>query len=261
MTLVVFPALLSAQVFNGGVPVGYVCTGTCGVSPANGVVTLAPGGGSQFGWVSTATSTFLGNPLGVTNSTNGSTLLSDVFTATVGQPLSFRFNYLTSDGSSTFPDYAFVELLGGGSPVVLFTAQTTPSGNTVPGFALPIIAPGVTLTPSTTPIIAGAPDFAPLGSSSGTCFDVGCGYTGWIGADYLVPTAGNYQLEFGVFNVADQNYQSALGFDFATGAGGTPVVTPSVTATPEPATMSLVATGLLGLWGAARRRRNTTNAA
>src|SRR3979490_1996699 len=60
------PAALSAQVFNGGLPAGYVCqgvpeaAGVCGVSPASGVVTLAPGGGTSFGYVTTDGSEYRG---------------------------------------------------------------------------------------------------------------------------------------------------------------------------------------------------------
>jgi hypothetical protein len=263
------PAALGAQVFNGGLPAGYVCqgvpgaAGVCGVSPASGVVTLAPGGGSQFGYVTTDGSEYRLNPLAVTSSTNGSLLLSSPFTATAGQALSFRFNYVTSDGTDVFPDYAFVRLLGGTDPILLFTAQTTPSGNTVPGFGLPVIAPGVTLTPSATPVISTGyipdpggvgPVFGPLGFDSGTCFNLGCGYTGWIVANYVVPSADTYQLEFGVFNVTDELYASALAFDFASGSGGTPALD-DVTAVPEPGSIVLLGTGLLGVLALTRRRR------
>ncbi len=244
-----------AQVFNGGLPAGYVCTSAlataCGTSAASGSVTLAPGGGSRFGFVTTSGGNTR-NPLAIAGTTNGTTLTSNTFTTTSGQTLGFAFNYITSDGAG-FSDYAFVRLLSttGGAPIVLFTARTTTSGNTVPGFGLPGIAPGVTLSPAATPIIPGAPTFAP-GNVSG-CFATGCGFTGWINASYVVPTAGSYTLEFNVFNFSDTIFESALAFDFSTGAGGTPVPpTPGVV--PEPSTYLLLGTGLLAL-AAYRRRR------
>src|SRR3954470_23922028 len=44
---------LHAQQFNGGIPAGWTCTGVCGTSGANGDVPLAPGGGTQYGYVTT----------------------------------------------------------------------------------------------------------------------------------------------------------------------------------------------------------------
>jgi hypothetical protein len=247
-----------AQVFNGGLPAGYTCTGTCATSGANGVVTLAPTGGTQFGYITTENAP-VQNPLGINGTTNGSTLRSSAFVATAGQNVSFQFNYITSDGAG-FSDYAYVRLLNTaspGSPLTLFTARTTTSGNTVPGFGLPGLAAGVTLTPPSTPIIAGGPVFAGLGSSSGDCYDTGCGYTGWIGMSYNILAAGSYQLEFGVFNVDDENYQSALAFDFSTGVGNVPVVpgpgNPAVV--PEPSTYAMLGLGLAGVAGIVRRRR------
>jgi hypothetical protein len=246
---------VQAQVFDAGVPAGYTCTGTCGVSGANGSVTLAPNGGSQFGWISTDRGA-LRNPLGILGTTNGSTLLSSAFTASAGQALSFSFNFITSDGANHFTDYGFVRLIGLSGTAILFSARSLPGGNTVPGFGLPGLAPGVAITPSSTPIIRGAPSFSPLGSSSGECFgSVGCGMTGWLRAEYVVPVADTYRLEFNVFNMVGTGYQSALAFDFGSGSGGTPVVTPSVV--PEPGTCALTVTGLLGLVGVARRRRTT----
>lgn len=253
-SLVLAAGSAGAQVFDGGIPVGYTCLGTCATSAANGVVTLAPGGGSQFGYVTTNNG-ITQNPLGIAGTTNGSVLRSSAFTSTSGQTLSFAFNYITSDGAG-FSDYAFVRLINTaspGSPLTLFTARTTTTGNTVPGFGLPGLAPGVTLTPPSTPIIPGAPLFAGLGGNSGTCFSTGCGYTGWIGASYLVAEAGSYQIEFGVFNINDTGFQSALAFDFSTGQGGTPI-NPIV---PEPSTYAMLGLGLAGLAGAARRRRRT----
>lgn len=259
-----FGTSAGAQVFNGGIPSGYTCTALdpslgCGTSGAAGSITAAPGGGSQFGWVSTNGGSAR-NPLNISGTTNGSTLTSGLFTSTAGQSLSFAFNYITSDGTGNFTDYAFVRLLSttGAPPIILFTARTTPSGDVVPGFGLPGLAPGVTLTPSTTPIIPGPVDFAPLGvDSNNRCFSsptAGCGFTNWVIANYVVETSDTYQLEFNVFNMNDRNFQSALAFDFSTGAGGTPVVPPT-NVVPEPSTYVLLATGLLGVVGIARRRR------
>lgn len=246
---------LPAQVFNSGLPAGYTCNATvaataCGTSAASGSVTLAPSGGSQFGYITTAGGNFR-NPLNVAGTTNGTTLTSNAFTASSGQSLSFFFNFITTDGAG-FTDYAFVRLLSttGGAPIVLFTARTTVEGNTVPGFGLPGLAPGVTLSPPTTPIIAGAPTF--LGLSG--CYDVGCGFTDWINAAYVIPDEGSYQLEFNIFNIDDEEFDSALAFDYALGAGGTPI-TPDTGVVPEPSTYALMGTGLIAL-ALLRRRRN-----
>jgi hypothetical protein len=249
-----------AQVFNGGIPSGYTCTGTCGVSGANGDLGLAPGGGTQFAYVTTNGSTSFGNPLGIVGTTNGSRLTSTTFGATAGQTLSFAFNYITSDGTLNFTDYAFARLvgMGGASNVTLFTARTTPGGNTVPGFGLPPVPAGVTLNPTAVLINAGATDFDGLGSYSGSCYrgiGQGCGATGWVFAAYLLPTDGDYQLELGVSNVGDTEYDSALAFDFALGVNDVPTA-PDPGVVPEPATVTLLGVGLMGLATLARRRRS-----
>lgn len=248
--------VVGAQVFNVGIPAGYTCTAAnvsdaCGTSSASGSVTLAPGGGARFGFVTTNGGNQR-NPLAISGTTNGTTLTSNTFTSTAGQSLGFAFNYITSDGAG-FSDYAFVRLLSttGQAPIVLFTARTVTSGNTVPGFGLPGIAPGVTLSPPSTPIIPGAPVFSPANVAG--CFNTGCGFTGWINASFMVTTADTYRLEFNVFNFNDTLFQSALAFDFSSGAGGTPV-TPTPGVVPEPSTYAMLGTGLIGLLAYRRRR-------
>jgi hypothetical protein len=179
----IFKSLLLAGLFSyasGGAAIdttGWICTGSCGLSGANGVVTLSPFVGSTaYGWVSTTGGVAgLGLPgIGGTGSaTDGSRIRSGIFAATAGQNLSFYFNYVTSDGAG-FADYAWARLLdsGGTEVALLFTARTTTAANTVPGFSMP--PPAATLVPPATPIIAGGPAWAPRGSSSGTCFAVGC---------------------------------------------------------------------------------------
>src|ERR1039458_849135 len=175
------------------------CVGTCGTDTPNGVVIGVP----NYSYVSTNGGTTGGGflPSGLLtplNATNGSTATTANFTATAAAVLQFDFNYITSDGSG-YPDFGWAVLeTTSGTPVALiFSAQTTPTGNTVPGTGLPALASGVTLTPSTSAIISGAPVWDELGSSSGTCWAAGCGYTGWIQEDYTIPTAGTYQLAFG----------------------------------------------------------------
>jgi len=261
------------------------CFGTCGTLGANGVVTAPPTGGS-YQYVSTykgangVASLDLANGL----ETTGSLYVSDSFSASPGEILQFYFNYVTSDGGRTstgsYPDYAWVALrpTNGGDDILLFTARTiTGGGDTVPGFNMPALADGVTLSPSTTPIIPGAPTWSPLGvngvllgqqgsdgSSSGACWggvNGGCGYTGWISMEYSFTIANPemYTLVFGVTNVAtlavpdDTGYQSGLAFAGVTvregGGGGGATV-------PEPATMLLFGAGLLGLAGVYQRRKN-----
>lgn len=253
---------LSVAASAGTIPAGWTCTGNCGSLGADGDVTLGPSG-SPYEWISTYNGIGgIGSYPGVGGggappdvATNGTVLQSSTFTAGANDPLKFYFNYVTSDGG-TYVDYAWVALVNAGtaSQVLLFTARTTPGGNTVPGFGMPGVAPGVTLEPPSTPIIGsypnGGPHWSPLAGSSGACWRDGCGYTGWIGSSYTIGDAGSYYLLFGVTNWNDTAYDSGLAIDSVT-VHGNPIPGDDV---PEPGTLVLLGTGLFGLAGAIRRK-------
>lgn len=227
-----------------------VCVGNCGTLGANGVVTTSPLGGS-YQYISTAGGVVGAGQLAAVGGTNGSQFTTSVFAANAGSVLNFYFNYVTSDGAG-YADYTFAQLLPtAGAPITLFTARTTTSGNTSPGFGLPPNDPGVTLTPPSTAIIPGGPVWSPLGGSSGGCYSGGCGYTGWIQSTYTISTAGTYTLTFGVTNWADKAYDSGLAFDGVT-VDGTPVTG----AVPEPSTWAMMILGFAGVGFMAYRRRH-----
>jgi hypothetical protein len=93
----------------------------------------------------------------------------------------------------------------------------------------------------------GGPSWSPLGPSSGSCFDVGCGYTGWVKSSFTISASGDYTLQAGVVNWNDEEYDSGLALDGVTVAG-TPItpVTP-VSGVPEPASVLLLSLGTAGL--------------
>lgn len=200
------------------------CVGKCGVSGANGDVTAPPGGGS-YGWISTFGGKDGAGQIPSVGGTDGSSFTTTAFAATAGQNLHYSFNFISSDGQSQpdtfiYEDYAFVELIdlsSGGLVTMLFNARTEPAGLISPGEGLPPVDAGVTLTPAASPIIPGSgagggPVWAPLGDYSGQCWGAGCGYTGWIRADYVIPKAGDYQLVFGVTNWGDTIYDTGLAY-------------------------------------------------
>ena len=232
------------------------CVGNCGLSGANGDITVSPLGGS-YRWVSTDQGVEGGGSLALGAERQGSRNTTGAFTANAGSTLTFYFNYATSDGAG-FADYAWSQLqtAAGANVATLFTARTTPGGNTVPGFGL--APPLATLVPTSTPILLGSgtnggPVWAPLGGNSGQCFALGCGYTGWIQATYTIATAGTYRLAFGVSNWSDNAFDSGLAY-----AGvfmdGNPI------GVPEPASWAMLIAGF-GLVGAAARRRRSAVAA
>ena len=241
-------ATLVTDTFDSGIPADWVCTGTCGASPADGVVTAPPTGSTNYGWVSTD-SGVAGVGLSGLVGTDGSVLRSNLFSADAGDDLEFFFNYVTSDGAG-FADYAWARLLDDSlnQIAMLFTARTLETGTIVPGMGMP--APAATLVPGSVGIIGGAPTWSPLGADSGFCFDAGCGYTGWIQSNYEIASAGNYLLEFGVTNWLDTDFDSGLAFDGITIAG---VAIDDATTVPEPTSIALFALAFLGLTGFKRK--------
>lgn len=247
-------ALAGVDALAAPLPSGWTCVGNCGTNTAaDGVVTLPPGG-TSYQWIST-----LGGPSGAGKlpvgptgvETNGSFAQTPTFSVSAGDSLSFYFNYITSDGGE-FAEYAWAGLFQGTSVFdsYLFTARTTPSGNTVPGFGLPGLGAGVTLTPASTAIIPGGPAFSPLGGYSGACFGAGCGYTDWIQMTYTFTTAGLYSLGFGVTNAMDTAYDTAFAFA-GIAINEVPIDGKPL---PEPGTLVLLAIGLAGLAGLRRRQ-------
>jgi hypothetical protein len=240
----------SAGTFDSGIPALWVCNGNCGTLGADGVVPLAPSGGTAYGWISSFGSdsqVALPGVGGVGDAANGSSLRSVSFTAAAGAELDFRFNYVTTDGAG-YADYAWARLLGSDNTQValLFTARTNQDGDAIPGFSMP--DPTATLTPFPVAVAPGQTMWAPLGPDSDECYDVGCGATGWVRAQYAIASAGNYRLEFGVTNWDDEDFDSGLAFDAIT-VDGAPLPI------PEPGQYAMLLAGLAMLGTLKRRTR------
>ncbi len=248
-------ALVASMGLAGAAGAAPVCVGNCGTLGADGDVP-APPGGTTYSYVSTDGGVSGAGQISGVGGTNGSSYTTDTFAAAVGDPLNFYFNYITSDGTGSFPDYGFAELLtsGGTSVGFLFTARTVVNpGNTSPGFGLPVNIS--TLTPATTAIQDGLSNWSPLGGSSGACFGgigAGCGSTGWIQSTYNIAAAGSYMIKFGASNFGDTALDSGLAFSGITIAG-TPVNPTG--GVPEPATWAMMLLGFAAIGAGMRRRQ------
>jgi hypothetical protein len=229
-----------SQGFEAGIPVTWTFVGPPtlnGVSPA--ITNLAPTEGLQFAWISTGCVPHPGTcpdvgTLGATYPSPGdgvagsnglpalqalgaptveTTLTSSAFSVGSGDIISFDVNFVTTDGTYDFADFAFVQLVPTSAPAInLFVANTTCDVCTaVPALGL---ASGVaTLSPSTIsfsgfPVTFGSIAYGPskFGGGNG-------GPTGWIHVSYPVATAGSYQLKFVVAHVGDTAFPSALAID------------------------------------------------
>lgn len=234
-----------AQAFNNGF-IG-TCTGStgsinnqessCGVSGANGVVTTSGlAGSSQYGWITTRNGTndnsvqlpgVVAPPgrFGPASATNGTAWTFDFF-ANAGDVLSFRFNYITSDGFG-YEDYGYAKL----DNDLLFTARSSPAAPAVPGAGMPVQS--LYTGAPTGNIQANKTTWDALGQWSNTCWDAGCGFTGWLTTQYTITTTGTHSLKFGVVNLNDQLWDTGLAFDFNLDVTGTvPPVNPVDPPTP-----------------------------
>ncbi len=248
--VVVLAVIVSGSAAAGTIPSGWTCTGGCGSMGADGVVPLSPYGSSEYQYATTVGGVGGAGRLptgAIGGETNGSSLATSVFSANAGTKLDFYFDYVTSDGSQ-YNDYGWAALVNANNPsdvTLLFTARTYPSGSIVPGPGMPL--PAATLNPTSIPITAGT-TWAPIGPHSGGCYGPGCGNTGWVQSTYFIPNAGDYYLEIGVTNLLDQIWDSGIAMD------GVKVDDKPIIPTPEPATLTLLAAGLLGGLGMFRRK-------
>ena len=192
--------------------------GNFGITNASGVVGISPSCNSTFGYISTSGG-ISGQPFvplegfsGSQSTTNGSSIISPVFSAQQGTSITFNLNYVTSDGLQ-FSDYAWVSLLNEQNVQqdVVIVIRTSPSGVVVPAGGAPPSS-GTTTPPAPLSILSGT-SWSILGGGSGSCYGAGCGNTGWITVSYTVRNSGNYKLKFGVANWIDTRFNTALAID------------------------------------------------
>jgi hypothetical protein len=192
---------------------------------------------------------------GISATTNGSSVQSSVLSLSKGQAISFNFDYvttLTGYNNIVFPDYSWAALYqqnGSTASLVgyLFTAESWVGGARVDtGVVNSTIG---TVNQPTASVVTSDPTFSQLGLENGQCWGYvagvsGCGYTGWTSVSYTVASTGNYFVTFGITNVSDELYDSALAIAnlvvTGTQSGGQ-----SGGAVPEPWTIALVLSGLM----------------
>jgi hypothetical protein len=198
---------------------GWTTVGNSGVSTTNDGAVVIPTGFSSVNWISTNGGVYDNN--GGYGGTDGSTVTSNAFTVnSSGAALSFAFDFITSDGSTTFPDYAWANLYNAADNslvATLFTATTNPNGSAVPGIGAGLPSISAAIVPSSVTVTSGAgsTNWSPLGTYSGACYagyGNGCGNTGWVNASYNIANAGDYYMVFGVANATDTIFDSGLAF-------------------------------------------------
>lgn len=226
-------------------------------------------------------------PNGIIGTTNGSAMVSPVFTANPGQFLRFDFAFITNDGTMTFSDWAAafllpVDALGnptGASSLNLFTARTSDNNQVVPGFGFSSFPTGLVLSPTTATLqgdtfclngLTGGTDCA---DSSATQFGpyrypvdpanpdptlIG-GSAPWVDATFNFDalTAGTYELVMAVGNVGDEVYSTGLLFGGQSITGGSPAEDPEDV--PEPGTITLLGIALMVLCATGCRHARRIN--
>jgi hypothetical protein len=247
----VMPALGQAtEGFENGIPPTWTVSspsnleGPVLAGTADSTSNLNPTEGAHYGWISNGCSSAAGTTcpnvaatpasygsLYLGPGTNGlpagqglgmptveTTLTSPSFVFSNSGTISFDVNFITTDGTYDFADYAVVTLIPSGdlapSPVTLFVANTT--CNTCA--AVPprgLTGGAATLNPTTasftgTTVTLGSPittygNVAKFGGGNG-------GPSAWIHVSYPV-SAGSYRLQFLVAHVTDTGYPSALAID------------------------------------------------
>ncbi|GAC1434433.1 MAG: hypothetical protein NVS1B11_36540 [Terriglobales bacterium] len=220
--------------FESGIPPTWTFSGPVGLDgTAQASSGITPTQGSSYGWISngclaaagTSCPTVsavaspgyvalgLGAGSGLGSPTTEVTLTSPSFSLPSPGVISFDVNFITTDGTNSFADFALAQLVPSATtPINLFVANTTCD---VCAAVPPVyLNPGVaTLSPSQAFFAGTTVNFGATTYGNVAKFGGGLGGpTGWIHVTYSA-TAGNYQLQFLVSHVGDTSYPSALAID------------------------------------------------